>query len=75
MSALRFHPTMSLADAAKLAHGRGMELRVVWEGNECVVEPVRIQSDDFVPAFLRLQAGPLCDEESEKVVKLRHLGA
>lgn len=75
MSALRFMPHMTLLEAAKLAHGRGMELRVLWEGDRMVVEPVRIQSDDYIPELLRPQCDPSGGEDFEKVLKLRQRGA
>lgn len=79
MSALRFHPHMRLVDAAKLAYSRGMELRVIWEDDRMIVEPVRLRSDDYIPIFLRPQCDPsggadFC-ETTEKVVKLCSFGA
>lgn len=58
MSGLRFHPHLTLQAAARIANQHGYELRVTWDGKQCVVTTVRIKlDDDFVPTFCRPMAG------------------
>lgn len=54
---LRFHPGMSLMAAARTAHAHGLELKVAWEGDQCVVTTMTPIDKMEVPAFLKQQAG------------------
>lgn len=50
---LKFEPSMTLIDAARLANRYGLELHVSLKNGSCLVEAV---AGDYIPMFLRKQA-------------------
>jgi hypothetical protein len=56
MSGLRFHPTMTLQAASRIAHEHGLELVVCWNGKQCEVSTIPSRDKWELPALLQKQA-------------------